>query len=130
MLTKHKWRKNKDGSMSGLITGSELFEHGQSVTTTYIRSGNAASDGNIVQNGSRCCFLHRLKSIFLILFFLVCRYFLIEKSSGIVPSFLNFGGTRSISNSDSSSSQTTVSLAQTKQVSVEEAKKTKTTTSR
>lgn len=92
MLTMHKWRKNKDGSMSSLVTGSELFEH--------------------------------------VLSFLVCRCFLVEKSSGTVPSFLNFGGASSISNSDSSSSQTTASLAQMKKISIEEARKTKTTTSR
>lgn len=42
-----KWRQNKDGSITGLISGSNAFRNGESVTTSVIK-GNA-SDNTVVQ---------------------------------------------------------------------------------
>lgn len=45
------WRKNRDGSVTGFITGSPNFEEGEKITTSPIASGEI-SDGNVVQTGS------------------------------------------------------------------------------
>ena len=49
--TLSKWRKNRDGSVSGLISGSSNFSNGERVTTSPIASGALAS-GEIVKTGS------------------------------------------------------------------------------
>ena len=75
-----KWRKNRDGSISGSISGSPAFKEGEFVTTSPI-SGNVV-DGAVVttSSGSRCvvCELRSSKDTpesFLILLFL---YFSIQ----------------------------------------------------
>ena len=45
-----KWRQNKDGSVSGIISGSPSFEDGQPITTSPIKSD--ALGGAIAQTGS------------------------------------------------------------------------------
>uniref|UniRef100_A0A7S2NW89 Uncharacterized protein n=1 Tax=Leptocylindrus danicus TaxID=163516 RepID=A0A7S2NW89_9STRA len=46
-----KWRKNRDGSISGFISGSPAFDDGDAITTSPIASGEVVG-GNIVQTGS------------------------------------------------------------------------------
>lgn len=46
-----KWRKNRDGSVTGLIFGSRSFGEGERVTTSPISSGNVVS-GEVVRTGS------------------------------------------------------------------------------
>ena len=46
-----KWRKNRDGSVTGSITGSPRFSEGEKITTSPIASGDIAS-GNVVKTGS------------------------------------------------------------------------------
>lgn len=49
--TLNRWKKNRDGSITGLITGSSSFADGERVTTSPIASGTTAS-GEVVQTGS------------------------------------------------------------------------------
>ena len=44
------WKQNRDGSISGFISGSPSFDDGESVTTSPIKG--EASDGAVVQTGS------------------------------------------------------------------------------
>jgi len=46
-----KWRKNRDGSISGFISGSPAFDDGDAITTSAIEKGDVAI-GNVVQTGS------------------------------------------------------------------------------
>jgi len=46
-----KWKKNGDGSITGLITGSRDFKEGEKVTTSPIASGKSSS-GNVVKTSS------------------------------------------------------------------------------
>ena len=46
-----KWRKNRDSSISGFISGSDSFDDGDAITTSAIAKGEIAS-GNVVQTGS------------------------------------------------------------------------------
>lgn len=46
-----KWRQNRDGSISGFISGSPAFDDGEAVTTSPIVEGEMAL-GNVVQTGS------------------------------------------------------------------------------
>ena len=48
--TLNRWTQNRDGSISGFITGSPAFEEGESVSTSPIK-GEAAA-GTVVQTGS------------------------------------------------------------------------------
>jgi hypothetical protein len=45
------WKKNRDGSVTGFITGSDNFEEGERITTSPIASGDIGS-GEVVQTGS------------------------------------------------------------------------------
>lgn len=45
------WRKNRDDSVTGLITGSPNFSEGERVTTSPIVKGEIES-GQVVQTGS------------------------------------------------------------------------------
>ena len=47
----NKWKQNKDGSITGLITGSPNFSDNERITTSPIVSG-AVSPGNVVTTGS------------------------------------------------------------------------------
>lgn len=47
-----RWRKNKDGALTGLVFGSKNFRDGERVTTSPIALGKVAS-GEVVQTGSR-----------------------------------------------------------------------------
>ena len=47
-----RWRKNKDGAITGLVFGSKSFRDGERVTTSPIALGKVAS-GEVVQTGSR-----------------------------------------------------------------------------
>ena len=49
--TLSRWRKNLDGSVSGLISGSKNFDEGERVTTSRIAKGTIAG-GEIVTTGS------------------------------------------------------------------------------
>jgi hypothetical protein len=49
--TINKWRKNRDGSVTGLITGSPNFSENERITTSEIKSG-ALSSGSVVTTGS------------------------------------------------------------------------------
>jgi len=46
-----RWRKNRDGSVTGVITGSEAFSAGERVTTSTIAKGELKA-GNVVQTQS------------------------------------------------------------------------------
>ena len=46
-----KWRENRDGSVSGFISGSPSFEDGDAVTTSPIVGGGLVS-GSVVRTGS------------------------------------------------------------------------------
>ena len=46
-----KWRKNGDGSITGLISGSANFREKERVTTSPIASGSVSS-GEVVRTGS------------------------------------------------------------------------------
>jgi len=46
-----EWRENSDGTVSGFITGSPLFNEGEKITTSPIAKGNVAT-GSVVQTGS------------------------------------------------------------------------------
>jgi hypothetical protein len=48
--TLSKWRQNRDGSITGLISGSNAFTEGESITTSPIVTGVA--DGALVQTSS------------------------------------------------------------------------------
>jgi hypothetical protein len=45
------WRKNRDGSISGKISGSASFNEGERITTSPIASGKV-DEGEIVKTGS------------------------------------------------------------------------------
>jgi hypothetical protein len=45
------WRKNRDGSITGKISGSSNFSQGETVTTSPIASGKI-DGGEIVKTGS------------------------------------------------------------------------------
>lgn len=45
------WKENRDGSVSGLISGSPNFNEGERITTSPIQSGRL-EDGQVVQTGS------------------------------------------------------------------------------
>lgn len=49
--TIRRWRKNFDGSITGLVKGSRIFADGDKITTSAIASGNLES-GEIVRTGS------------------------------------------------------------------------------
>lgn len=49
--TVSKWRENRDGSISGFISGSSAFDDGDAITTSEIKKGDIAS-GSVVQTGS------------------------------------------------------------------------------
>jgi len=51
--TLSKWRQNRDGSISAVISGSRAYQEGESITTSAITSD--AADGAVVQttSGSR-----------------------------------------------------------------------------
>ena len=49
--TINKWRKNRDGSITGLISGSSSFSENEKVTTSPIAQGDIAS-GEVVRTGS------------------------------------------------------------------------------
>ena len=46
-----KWRKNRDGSVTGFISGSRNFDEGEKITTSPIVKGDIAN-GSLVQTGS------------------------------------------------------------------------------
>ena len=46
-----KWRENRDGSISGFISGSAAFVDGDAITTSAIAKGEVVG-GNVVQTGS------------------------------------------------------------------------------
>lgn len=46
-----RWRKNRDGSITGFITGSPNFSEGERITTSAI-SGGTPSSGEVVRTGS------------------------------------------------------------------------------
>ena len=46
-----KWRQNRDGSISGFISGSPAFDDGDAVTTSPIVTGSIEG-GSVVQSGS------------------------------------------------------------------------------
>ena len=46
-----KWRENRDGSISGFISGSPAFEDGDAITTSPIVTNNI-SVGSVVETGS------------------------------------------------------------------------------
>ena len=46
-----KWRKNRDSTISGFITGSSSFEEGDRITTSVIVSGSIES-GEVVRTSS------------------------------------------------------------------------------
>jgi len=46
-----RWRKNRDGSVTGFITGSPNFSEGERITTSPIASG-AVISGSIIRTGS------------------------------------------------------------------------------
>uniref|UniRef100_A0A7S2LAW3 Uncharacterized protein n=1 Tax=Leptocylindrus danicus TaxID=163516 RepID=A0A7S2LAW3_9STRA len=46
-----KWRENRDGSISGFISGSPAFDDGDAITTSPIAKGEIVG-GNVVQTGS------------------------------------------------------------------------------
>ena len=46
-----KWRENRDGSISGFISGSPAFDDGDAVTTSPIVKGSVGA-GSVVQTGS------------------------------------------------------------------------------
>jgi len=45
------WRQNRDGSITGFISGSPNFDEGERITTSEIASGTIG-DGELVQTGS------------------------------------------------------------------------------
>lgn len=45
------WRKNRDGSVSGFISGSKSFEDGDAITTSPISTGNIKEE-SLVETGS------------------------------------------------------------------------------
>jgi len=45
-----KWKQNRDGSISGFISGSPSFEEGEAITTSPITSN--ADSGKVVQTSS------------------------------------------------------------------------------
>jgi len=47
----NKWRKNRDGSITGQISGSSSFTEGEKITTSPIASGTI-DGGEIVRTGS------------------------------------------------------------------------------
>ena len=49
--TINKWKENKDGSVTGLITGSPNFSEKERITTSPIESG-AIVAGSVVRTGS------------------------------------------------------------------------------
>jgi len=46
-----RWRKNRDGSITGFISGSPNFSEGERITTSPIASGTPSS-GEVVKTGS------------------------------------------------------------------------------
>lgn len=46
-----RWRKNRDGSVTGFITGSPSFSEGERITTSPITGGSPAA-GEVVKTGS------------------------------------------------------------------------------
>ena len=66
------WSQNRDGSISGFISGSPSFADGESVTTSPIKG--EASDGEVVQTGSGS------------------KYFLAPKAQKKSTTFSLFGG--------------------------------------
>ena len=46
-----KWKKNRDGSVTGIISGSSSFPDGERVTTSPIKQGNYAKN-EVVTTGS------------------------------------------------------------------------------
>jgi len=46
-----KWKKNRDGSITGLVSGSPNFEEGERITSSPITSG-VFDSGEVVQTGS------------------------------------------------------------------------------
>jgi hypothetical protein len=46
-----RWKKNRDGSVTGLITGSDQFDENERITTSPIRKGIIAP-GNLVETKS------------------------------------------------------------------------------
>jgi len=59
--TMTKWRQNKDGSVTGLISGSSAFPNGESITTSPITTKDPSTDSVVTTvSGSRyvsLCFL-------------------------------------------------------------------------
>lgn len=49
--TLKRWRRNLDGSVSGLVSGSRVFDDGERITTSPIAKGDISS-GQIVTTGS------------------------------------------------------------------------------
>ena len=45
------WRKNRDGIVTGFISGSPAFEEGERITTSPIANGDISA-GEVVQTGS------------------------------------------------------------------------------
>jgi flagellar biosynthesis GTPase FlhF len=85
MPTINKWRRNRDGSVTGLISGSKAFEEGESVTTSPLTSDPI--EGSIVTTVSGS------------------KYFLKSKSGGF--SFLS-GGVSPAEKSDTTAVQQSV----------------------
>ncbi len=48
-----KWRKNLDGSVSGIISGSKTFADGEAITTSPLKGEPVAGSVAVTQTGSR-----------------------------------------------------------------------------
>ena len=53
-----KWRKNRDGSITGSISGSPAFEDGEKITTSPITGAPSAGAVVRTNSGSRCVSIH------------------------------------------------------------------------
>jgi len=48
-----KWRQNEDGSISGVIIGSTLYEDGEAITTSPVKEEAASGTVAVTVSGSR-----------------------------------------------------------------------------
>lgn len=44
-----KFKKNRDGSITGFISGSKNFEEGEKITTSKLAPGQVIEAGNVIQ---------------------------------------------------------------------------------
>jgi len=92
--TLSRWRQNRDGSITGLISGSNSFDDGESVTTSPI-STKDPDGGSVVKTGSGSTYVYSSLTILHVIWhgrenltschFYNCRYYLEAEGGRAAP---------------------------------------------